>query len=187
MRRVRYVPAVIAFAACCATATPAGAVPGQTISSFRTWSGQQKLLRGLTSTHDEMSGLPAFALTMSDHGIAWTFRALTDGKAVRSESLSVGSGGTDTGNAIRHDGSGYGFTFWSRVYGPAIAHDFRTSRAVFASTDAVNHEKIAYFRGSRFGYVAANGELRVETLVAFAQEVATARVCAVHPDRCRGD
>jgi hypothetical protein len=167
-------------------ASPARAVPAQSVAAFTAWSQSKPVLRGLKKSIDEMSARPAYNLTMSDHGIAWTFDAIVSAGTIAREALTVGSDGTATGDAIRHDGSGYGYTFWKSLYGSAVAADFRSSHAVFATRDSVNHTATTYYRGARFGYVSAGG-LTIETPTEFAEDLAQARTCAAHPDRCPGD
>jgi hypothetical protein len=165
---------------------PAFATPGQSVPAFQQWAHEKTVLRGLAKTTEEMSGRPAYELTMSDRGVAWAFRATVVGTTIGRESLTVGSDGTATGDAIRHDGSGYGYTFWKTLYGQSVAKDFRDSRSVFSTRDDRNHTTTTYYLGARFGYVSAGG-LTLETHAEFATELAQARICSARPDRCPGD
>lgn len=127
---------LLAYIACVA---PASALPGQTLQQFHAWASSRKLLAGIAQRRDEMSGDPAFGLETSDRGIAWTFYATTDGSHVRRESLSLGNPGKPPGSAaIRHDGSGYGFTFFTSLYGQAVAHDFLVATRVASIRDRSN-------------------------------------------------
>jgi hypothetical protein len=185
--RVRTYAAAVAMAVAAASAaTTADALPGQSIAGFERWSAGKATLRGIARAKDEMSGLPAFDLRMSDHGIAWIFHASSDGRFVRSETLSIGSNGTATNEEIRHDGRGYGFTFWKALYGADVAADFRAAAPVFSSRPAAGQTPTTYYRGKRYGYVAA-GTLTVETLAVFAADVAQAKKCAARASDCPGD
>jgi hypothetical protein len=172
---------LLAYVAC---VEPASALPGQTFQQLRTWASARKLLAGIAQRRDEMSGDPAFALETSDHGIAWTFYATTDGSHVRRESLSVGNPGKPAGSAaIRHDGSGYGYTFFASLYGQAAAHDFLTSKRVASIRDRSNGTLTEFYRGQRYGY-STNGGIIIETLSAFATDLSQAQRCAKSPEQC---
>jgi hypothetical protein len=172
---------LLAFAACVA---PASALPGQTLQQFNAWASTRKLLAGIAPRRDEMSGDPAFALETSDHGIAWTFYATTDGSHVRRESLSVGNPGKAPGSAaIHHDGSGYGYTFFASLYEQVVAHDFLAAKRVASIRDRTNGTVTEYYRGRRYGY-STNGGIVVETLPAFGVDLAQAQLCAKSPDQC---
>jgi hypothetical protein len=175
------VAGLLAYAACVA---PASALPGQTLQQFHAWASSRKLLAGVAQRKDEMSGDPAFGLETSDHGISWTFYATTDGSRIRRESLSVGNPGKAPGSAaIHHDGSGYGYTFFASLYGQAVAHDFRTAKRVASIRDRSNGTVTEFYRGQRYGY-STNGGVIVETLSAFATDLAQAQRCAKSPEEC---
>jgi hypothetical protein len=172
---------LLAYAACVA---PASALPGQTLQQFHAWASSRKLLAGIAQRKDEMSGDPAFGLETSDHGISWTFYATTDGSRIRRESLSVGNPGKAPGSAaIHHDGTGYGYTFFASLYGQAVAHDFRTAKRVALIRDRSSGTVTEFYRGQRYGY-STNGGVIVETLSAFATDLAQALRCAKSPEEC---
>jgi hypothetical protein len=185
--RIRTRAAALAMAVAAASATTAAdALPGQSIAGFKQWSAGKPTLRGLAPTKDEMSGRPAFELTMSDHGVAWYFHASTNGSVVLIETLSVGTNGTTTNEAIRHDGRGYGFTFWKALYGAEVAADFLAATPVFSIPAAAGQTATTYYRGKRYGYITAGG-LTVETPAHLAADVAEEKTCAAHPRACPGD
>jgi hypothetical protein len=174
----------IAGLAALSVALPARALPGQSLAAFKTWAAGNKLLAGLTLGKDELSGLPAFRLSTASHGIAWRFDVRTDGRNVLAEVLAVGQVGKEPGTEpIRHDGRGYGFRFFSSLFGPAVAADFRASRAVASVKDPTNANVTTYYRGVRYGYVSA-GTVALETPSAFASDVALAKRCSKTPQDC---
>lgn len=65
---------MLMFALAFAAAGPASALPGQSIHAFKAWAAQRKLLAGLVTQRDELSGMPAFAVAGSDHGIVALYR-----------------------------------------------------------------------------------------------------------------
>ncbi|MEO7202544.1 MAG: hypothetical protein ABI431_06915 [Candidatus Tumulicola sp.] len=175
------VAGLLAFAACVA---PANALPGQTLQQFHAWASTRKLLAGIAQRRDEMSGDPAFALETSDRGIAWTFYATTDGTHIRRESLSVGNPGKPPGSAaIRHDGNGYGYTFFATLYGQAVAHDFLAAKRVASIRDRSDGTVTEFYRGKRYGY-STSGGIVVETISAFGVDLAQAQLCAKSPEQC---
>jgi hypothetical protein len=167
------------------TATgPASALPGQSIPAFKAWAAQRKLLAGLVTQRDELSGMPAFLVATSDHGISWRFIATSDGKTIRRESLAVGQVGKAPGTEpVRHDGKGYGFTFFSSLYGSSVAADYRAAKLVADVKDPTNGRVTHYYRGSRYGY-AESGSLVVETQAMFRADLALAQRCAKSPNDC---
>ncbi len=172
---------LLAYAACVA---PASALPGQTLQQFHAWASSRKLLAGIAQRRDEMSGDPAFGLETSDRGIAWTFYATTDGSHVRRESLSVGNPGKPAGSAhIRHDGGGYGFTFFASLYGQAVAHDFLAAKRVASIRDRSDGTLTEFYKGKRYGY-STHGGIIIETLSAFGVNLAQAQRCATSPEQC---
>jgi hypothetical protein len=175
------VAGLLALVACIA---PANALPGQTLPQFQAWASTRKLLAGMARRRDEMSGDPAFALETSDHGIAWTFYATTDGSHIRRESLSVGNPGKPPGSAaIHHDGKGYGYSFFASLYGQAVAHDFLAAKRVASIRDRSNGAVTEFYRGKRYGY-SINGGIVVETISAFGVDLAQAQLCAKSPEQC---
>jgi hypothetical protein len=176
---------VAALGALCsiALASPASAIPGQSIATFKSWAAHERVLSGIKPVKDELSGWPAFQLLSGDHGITWRFYALSDGSTMRRESLSVSAVGKEPGTAsIRHDGNGYGFVFFSALYGSDVANDFRHA-ALSATFKGANGATTRYYLGRRFGYVEAAG-LVLETPAAFKIELAQAQRCAKKPNEC---
>ena len=161
------------------------ALPGQTIAAFTAWSAHQPLLRGIKRTTDEMSGWPSFSLTTADHGIAWSFDAHTDRRTIVSEGLGVSTAGGAPGTEpIRHDGAGYGFTFFRNLFGAAIANDYHSAPSVASFKDPTNGSVTTFYRGKRYGYSLANGYLTLETFLAFDRDIALMRKCTAKPDTC---
>jgi hypothetical protein len=165
--------------------TGAFALPGQSLAQFRGWTASRVPLRGLNAATDEMSGLPAFDLLTSDHGIVWHFHAATDGRTVRSEALGVGEGIAEPGTTpIRHDGVGYGFLFFRSLYGDAVASDFLTSQRVASVTDGRSRVSTSFYRGKRFGYEVAAGTITIASRSRVDADLALARKCNAAPDSC---
>ncbi len=176
--------AMLMFALAFTAAGPASALPGQSIHAFKAWAAQRKLLAGLVTQRDELSGMPAFAVAGSDHGISWRFIATSDGKTIRRESLAVSQVGKQAGTEpIRHDGTGYGFTFFSSLYGNGVAADYRSASLAASVKDPTNGRVTHYYRGTRYGY-AESGSLVVETLAMFRADMALAQRCAKTPEDC---
>jgi hypothetical protein len=183
-RRLRGAGAGLAFALLWGYAGPATALPGQTIPAFKAWAAGQKLLAGLAPHKDELSGRPAFELQTTDRGISWRFSATSDGTTIRRESLAVGQVGKAPGTEpIRHDGHGYGFTFFATLYGRGVAADFQAAPLVASVKDPTNGRVTRYYRGHRYGY-AETGGLVLETLAAFKSDLAQAQRCAKAPQSC---
>jgi hypothetical protein len=160
------------------------ALPGQSIAAFKSWASGKKLLAGIRSQPDEMSGDPAFVLTTADRGIAWRFYATTDGKAIERETIAVSTVGGEPGSApIRHDGKGYGFTFFASLYGASVAADFRAAHSVGSVKDPTNGQATQYYVGNRYGYTVAKS-VTVETLFAVKSDMALAQRCAKAPQNC---
>lgn len=163
----------------------AAALPGQTLAQFLTWSNGVHLLHGVARYTDELSGQPAFKLDTADHGIDWHFVAYSLQGRIYEESLRVGQ---DAGGAlpVRHNGSGYGFTFFRSLYGPAVASDFRSSHLLGTVTDATSRPPTpeAFYRGSRFGYEVIGDGILVVDLARLVPDLRQARTCAAHPERC---
>jgi hypothetical protein len=185
LRRSHATPIRLASLALVFTAAgPASALPGQSIGAFKAWAAERKLLAGLVTQRDELSGMPAFLLASSDHGISWRFIATSDGKTIRRESLAVSQAGkAPETEPIRHDGKGYGFTFFSSLYGNGVAADYHAAKLVAAVKDPTNGVVTHYYRGARYGY-AESGSLVVETQAVFRADVALAQRCAKTPKDC---
>jgi hypothetical protein len=163
---------------------PTLAIPNQTIPEFKAWAKTRPLLATIAPRRDEMSGFPAFAVDTADHGVDWTFYATTDGKHIVRERLAVGEPGSTNGaSAIRHDGQGYGLTFFRAVYGNAIAQDYLAAKLVASVTDPTDKVTTRFYRGKRFGY-AASTMIVVETYSAFDIDLALARKCSKSPQDC---
>lgn len=177
--------ACIGVAFVIAAQSAAVAEPGQSIGDFKAWAAQRKALAGIARTRDELSGQPSFSVRTSDHGITWRFAAQTDGKSVVREYLAVSAVGKDPGTApIAHDGSGYGFTFFSALYGPDVAADFKGAKLVATIVDPTNRTTSRYYRGGFFGYTVARGTLTIADHAVFARDVALAQRCAKSPQSC---
>jgi hypothetical protein len=182
MRTVRILALAVAIAGLCPQTTLA--VPGQTIPEFKTWAKARPLLITIAPRRDEMSGFPAFAVDTSDHGVDWTFYATTDGTRLVRERLAVGApGATNGASPIQHDGHGYGFTFFSAVYGNAVAQDFLSAKPIASIVDPTNKVVTRYYRGKRYGY-ATSSLIVVETHTAFDIDLTQARKCAKTPQNC---
>jgi hypothetical protein len=165
----------------------ARALPGQTVVQFTTWAAQRPLLRGIQRGTDEMSGWPSFSLLTADHGVAWSVTVHADGTAIRAESLGVSdAGGAPGSEPVRHDGAGYGFTFFRSLYGNGnvIANDFRTAHLAASFTDPASKGTTQFYRGALYGYQTSSGYVTVETLRAFAQDLAEMRRCTARPGDC---
>jgi hypothetical protein len=176
--------ASLALALIFSAAGPASALPGQSIPAFKAWAAERKLLGGVVTQRDELSGLPAFLVASSDHGISWRFIATSDGKTIRRESIALSQVGKQPGTEpIRHDGKGYGFTFFSSLYGSGVAADYRAAKSVADVKDPTNGTVTHYYRGSRYGY-AESGSLVVETQAMFRADVALAQRSAKSPKDC---
>ena len=177
--------ACVAVAFVVAAQSAAAALPGQSIAAFKAWAAQKKVLAGIVSVRDELSGQPSFNVLTGDHGITWRFAAQIDGKSVVREYLAVSAVGKEPGTApIAHDGAGYGFTFFSALYGPAVAADFKAAKLVATVVDPTNRTASRYYRGARFGFTITRGTLAVATHAVFARDVALAQRCAKSPHSC---
>jgi hypothetical protein len=177
--------ACIALALVVAAPSAAAAFPGLSLSDFKDWAAQKKVLAGMVRVRDELSGQPSFRLLTSDHGIAWRFTAQSDGKQIVREYLAVSAVGKEPGTApIAHDGAGYGFTFFKALYGSGTASDFKAARLVATVLDRSDNTSSRYYRGALFGYTATRGTLTIATLPVFARDVALAQRCAKAPDSC---
>ncbi|MBV9439227.1 MAG: hypothetical protein JOZ24_04465 [Candidatus Eremiobacteraeota bacterium] len=182
--RRRSIMAVVCVITLLAATRPSLALPGQTLQQFRTWSAGRKLLAGIAPKNDELSGKRAFALMTADHGIAWRFYASSNGATIQRELLSVSQPGKEPGTEpIRHSGEGYGFQFFTAVYGNGIAADFHSARIVGSVKDPTNGQVTRYYVGARYGY-AETRSVTVETLSQLKQDMALAKRCAASPQSC---
>jgi hypothetical protein len=168
-----------------APARPARALPGQTSAQFRAWAGKIVEFRNIEHGTDELSGWPDYHILSADHGVAWDFRALEDGRgAIREERFSMTVGPGDIGNTpVRHDGTGYGYTFFSTVMGSAVASDFRHAKLVAPFPKKPGDPR--YYRGAKYGWIDYGGKmLALDTPKWFDTAIATAEHCAQPGVRC---
>jgi hypothetical protein len=152
---------IVAAALALATAAPAVAIPGQSLSDFDRWSHGNATLHGIAG-ESALDGSISYASTFQAGNTTAQFRAISDIGETRIATESIVYAAPDDYRLDQHRETAG--RLLSAVYGREVADDFRD--APVALTGSGDLPTVAY-RGKSFGYELTGARATVRALADF--------------------
>lgn len=151
--RFRRISGMAAFALLLNLATPAQALPDQSVQTVVQWAKQHRVLSPLRRGISELGNQPFYTsgAALKTGNLVFSMSPDRADRQVRKETI-VSSNGQKSERFTRTNINGLNLI--NQIYDRAIVNDFRQSK--YVAQVRYNHQEVRFYRGQSFGYMTTD-------------------------------